>query len=190
MYDNSASNNTYENLPVPLASAPQHFTSSCTTSNLLSVPNQSSHSMPSTTSNHHTTLPRQSGAFMISSTLPSSGAHRTIPRTLTTSCSLRLRRELSPHHTVAPLSDVIAPSVSPQLLPRSAPPSMPHRLSRSEAFYEDVRLGLPPAPSAKAPEGKSKAQGAPRGRDFKVICLFSGTQKLMGVHNLYSCSHC
>lgn len=58
---------------------------------------------PSNSYPQHTTLPRQSGAFTISATLPTShsGVHRSIPKTLSSSGSLRLRRDY-PNQQVVP----------------------------------------------------------------------------------------
>ncbi|XP_023290655.1 uncharacterized protein LOC105696319 isoform X2 [Orussus abietinus] len=143
--------NTYENLPAPMGIP-------------IAPPRGVVHGNPSPMSNgshssvprpyqplHHTTLPRQGGAFTISATLPSAGAstHRTIPRTLATSGSLRLRREFTGHQSVVPLFDDSLKSVSPQRSPRSAPPVIPIAESggtRTDAFYEDVLVGPPSAP--------------------------------------------
>ncbi|XP_043261174.1 uncharacterized protein LOC122402451 isoform X2 [Colletes gigas] len=80
---------TYENLPTPIGIpnfASQHpDITTQPVSNLQPVIPKSYQT--------HTTLPRQSGAFTISATLSNSSvtAHRTIPRTLTTRTSTRLR---------------------------------------------------------------------------------------------------
>ena len=131
--------NTYENLPASNISniTPQH---SAAATNMLLLPN--SHTSTPKTYQHHTTLPRQGGAFTISATLPNSGAaaHRTIPRSLATTGSLRLRREFTTHQSIAPLFDTPLKCISPQHSPRSAPPSIPasDNAIRSDALYEDV----------------------------------------------------
>ncbi|XP_033226421.1 uncharacterized protein LOC117178951 isoform X1 [Belonocnema kinseyi] len=131
--------NTYENLPAANISSitPQH---SVAASNMLLLP--TSHSTTPKTYHHHTTLPRQGGAFTISATLPNSGGatHRTIPRSLATTGSLRLRREFLTHQPIAPLFDAPAKCTSPRNSPRSAPPSLPisDDAIRSDALYEDV----------------------------------------------------
>ncbi|XP_043474127.1 uncharacterized protein LOC122506162 [Leptopilina heterotoma] len=132
--------NTYENLPAANISSinPQH------SSNILLLPNPS---VPKTYHHHHhhhhhTTLPRPGGAFTISATLPNSGAntHRTIPRSLATTGSLRLRREFMAHQPIAPLFDAPPKCTSPERSPRSAPPSLPiaDNAIRSDTLYEDV----------------------------------------------------
>lgn len=138
--------NTYENLPPPgVIANPTHNV--VAPNNILALP--SSHSTIPKAYHHHTTLPRQGGAFTISATLPSSGTstHRTIPRTLATSGSLRLRREFTTHQAVAPLFDTPPRNVSPQNTPQSAPPTAPSNDNsiRSDAFYDDVLVGLPSA---------------------------------------------
>ncbi|XP_015606665.1 endochitinase A isoform X2 [Cephus cinctus] len=158
LYPSSSTNfnmgtNTYENLPTPvgISSIVQQHTSIQNT--MLSLP--TSHSTVPKTYQQHTTLPRQGGAFTISATLPSSNtsSHRTIPRTLATSGSLRLRREFTAHPSVAPPPfDTPLRNVSPQHSPQSAPPTAPiqsqsnETTTRSDAFYEDVLVGLPSAP--------------------------------------------
>lgn len=131
--------NTYENLPAVNISSitPQH---SVVASNMLLLPTP--HSATPKTYHHHTTLPRQGGAFTISATLPNSGGvtHRTIPRSLATTGSLRLRREFLTHQPIAPLFDAPPKCTSPLNSPRSAPPSLPisDNAIRSDALYEDV----------------------------------------------------
>ncbi|XP_051161477.1 uncharacterized protein LOC127281676 isoform X2 [Leptopilina boulardi] len=140
--------NTYENLPANNIT-PQN---SAVSSNMLLLPNSHS-SVPKTYQqqhnhhhhhhqHHHTTLPRQGGAFTISATLPNSGAstHRTIPRSLATTGSLRLRREFMMHQPIAPLFDAPPKCTSPERSPRSAPPSLPitDNAIRSDTLYEDV----------------------------------------------------
>ncbi|XP_046751937.1 uncharacterized protein LOC124414871 isoform X1 [Diprion similis] len=150
--------NTYENLPPPpgIITNQTHVLSQ---SNILSLP--TSHSTIPKAYHQHTTLPRQgAGAFTISATLPTSGtsSHRTIPRTLATSGSLRLRREFTAHQSVAPLFDTPPRNVSPQNTPQSAPPTAPTNENsiRSDAFYDDVLVGLPTA--APQVEGEPPAQ--------------------------------
>ncbi|XP_058809253.1 uncharacterized protein LOC131674535 [Phymastichus coffea] len=151
--------NTYENLPTPvnrstLSNSVSNITSQPTTSsNQLLLPN----SQNSTAQSHqqHTTLPRQGGAFSISATLPNSsgGVHRTIPRTLATSGSLRLKREYSVRQPIAPLFDAKSthsktPTKEKNPSPRSSntrvviPSSIPSTLTsgdpavRTNAFYD------------------------------------------------------
>ncbi|KAJ8688537.1 hypothetical protein QAD02_024332 [Eretmocerus hayati] len=103
--------NVRDNLSVPgnrsdLSNSASNITSSHPVSptNQLLLPNSQS-PRAQNAHQHHTTLPRQSGAFTISATVPdsSAGVHRTIPRSLAPSGSLRLRREYSMHQSAAPL---------------------------------------------------------------------------------------
>ena len=167
---------TYENLPdqVTMSITPQH---SCAGQQQQQQQQQQqlqqhiNNVMPLTvaqskTYQHHTTLPRQSSAFTISSTVPNSSVstHRTIPRTLATSSNLRLRRDFIAHHTVAPLFGTPPRNVSPERSPRSAPPMIPNGQNsiRSDAFYEDTIHGPPsasPKLESKPPEIPSTSTG-------------------------------
>jgi hypothetical protein len=123
---------------------PQHIVPS---SNQLLLPNSQNSSVHSC--QQYTTLPRSSGAFTISATLPntSTGIHRTIPRTLATSGSLRLRKEYPMHQSVVPLFDtsLINPKNTTDdgnLSPRSTipppviPSSVPSTLSNGDAAVQ------------------------------------------------------
>lgn len=170
--------NTYENLPPPqgiaLTNPGNPLPPSLTQSNVITM--QSSHSTIPKVYHNHTTLPRQgTGAFTISATLPSSGTstHRTIPRTLATSGSLRLRREFTTHRSVAPLFDTPQKNLSssPKNTPQSAPPisniNDNKNIVHSDAFYDDLLVGLPSAPpqvEGEPPQVTSEASNT----DFKV----------------------
>lgn len=123
---------------------------------------------------HHTTLPRQ-GAFTISSTLAhsNSSVHRTIPRSLATSGSLRSRKEYLMQQTSAPVFDtplIFAESKigNEKLSPRSVvsasiiPSSIPSASSstdaavKTNAFYDtSCTRDLPSTSSAKSSEVKT-----------------------------------
>lgn len=137
-------------------------------SNQLLLPNSQN-----STAQNHTTLPRQGGAFSISATLPSSsgGVHRTIPRTLVTSGSLRLKREYSMHQPVAPLFDSKSmhsktPTKEKNPSPRAInapvviPSSIPSTLSsgdpavRTNAFYDSACSRDVPSTSTNSVEIK------------------------------------
>lgn len=153
---------------------PQHTVSS---SNQLLLPN--SQNTPVQNYQQHTTLPRQGGAFTISATLPNSngGAHRTIPRTLVTSGSLRLRREYPVHQSVAPLFDT--PLILPKNIPSDGnpsprsiipstviPSSVPSTLLsgdaavRTNAFY-DSSCSRDPSPSTSSKSAETKPADIP-----------------------------
>ena len=148
---------------------PQHATTA--SSNQLLLPSPQNSSVQNF--QQHTTLPRQGGAFTISATLPTSnaGTHRTIPRTLATSGSLRLRKEYPGHQSIAPLFDT--PLILPKNptgdgnpSPRSTisstviPSSVPSTLSsgdaavRTNAFYDTSCSQDVPSTSVKPIELK------------------------------------
>ncbi|XP_066602905.1 mucin-2-like isoform X2 [Prorops nasuta] len=113
--------NTYENLPTPIAVAnigPQHAMEN---SSINLLPN--SHSAnPKSYHKQHTTLPRQSGAFTISASLPNSNisTHRTIPRTLATRNGSRIR-EIINDFTMEEFFHLPSRTISPTPTPRPTP---------------------------------------------------------------------
>ncbi|XP_014217439.1 uncharacterized protein LOC106645972 [Copidosoma floridanum] len=106
----AAGTNIYENLPIPVnRSALSSSASNITVQNNSSPGNQRLQPSPQNSagqSYRQTTLPRLGGAFTISATLSNAqaGVHRTIPRNLATSGSLRLRGEYSVQRSVDPFN--------------------------------------------------------------------------------------
>lgn len=135
---------TYENLPVPAGIANFSVPHAATPSQ--SVPNSQASSKPY---QPHTTLPRQTGAFTISATLPNSSvtAHRTIPRTLTTRTGARLR-EMMTDCSANEFLRLSSTGVASQNLPRSMLQSSlakQEKAVNSDVFYENVATEPPPS---------------------------------------------
>ncbi|KAK2588825.1 hypothetical protein KPH14_001697 [Odynerus spinipes] len=141
----SASTNTYENLPV--SAGITNFTYQLATTNNDTQPLVNSHSTISKSYRQHTTFPRQSGAFTISASLPSSdiSTHRTIPRTLTSNTTTRIRDIMS-DRSKDELFHLPPRSLSPPNLPQSAPPVISNDQEKAKdtnIFCKDV-----PTPSS------------------------------------------
>ena len=105
----AVTSNMYENLPNPSNRVGFSPSASSITSQHSHKSNQALAQNSHTTCNdnfqQHAIIPHQSGAFNISSTLPNPnlGNHRTIPKAIASSGSLRLQRDSSAHESVTPL---------------------------------------------------------------------------------------
>lgn len=132
----SMATNIYENAaPVPVS-----VTSGLTPEHASILSSNNSENYQDTM--RHNALSRQSSAFTISATLPSSSSistHRTIPRTLATSSNLRLRRDfLNP--PVVPLFDPLTKDKSSERSPRYVPPPFisNENAGQSAGFYDET----------------------------------------------------
>ncbi|KAI4488781.1 hypothetical protein M0802_011291 [Mischocyttarus mexicanus] len=137
----AASTNTYENLPV--STGITNFTYQIATASNDTQPLSSSHSTISKNYRQHTTFPRQSGAFTISASLPSSdiSAHRTIPRTLTNNTPTTRIKDIMSNRSTDEIFHLPPRSLSPKNLPQSASPIVfndQEHVQDSSSFCKDV----------------------------------------------------
>ncbi|XP_043497895.1 uncharacterized protein LOC122521327 isoform X1 [Polistes fuscatus] len=138
----AASTNTYENLPV--STGITNFTYQIATASNDTQPLTSSHSTISKSYRQHTTFPRQSGAFTISASLPSSdiSAHRTIPRTLTNNTPTTRIKDIMSDRSTDEIFHLPPRSLSPKNLPQSPSPivsnDQEHMQDPSNIFCKDV----------------------------------------------------
>ncbi|OAD60338.1 Integral membrane protein DGCR2/IDD [Eufriesea mexicana] len=100
----------------------------------------------------HTTLPRQTGAFTISATLPNSNvtAHRTIPRTLTTRTGAKLQDIINDCTQKEFLRPTIMADLTTPNLPHSTQQNAVTKMENTNpnTFYEDMQIQPPSASSS------------------------------------------
>lgn len=169
---------TYENLPTPIGIPNFVNQRPDVTAQPLSNFTQQQSSIPKGYQTH-TTLPRQTGAFTISATLPNSNvtAHRTIPRTLTTRTGAKLQDIIINDCTRKEfLRSTITTDITTSNIPHSSQQNAVTKLENSrentnpETFREDVQI----QPSSASSSGLQQIERQPldpkmelKSHDFK-----------------------
>lgn len=169
---------TYENLPTPIGIP--NFVNQRPDVTAQPLPNftQQQSTIPKSYQTH-TTLPRQTGAFTISATLPNSSvtAHRTIPRTLTTRTGAKLQDIMNDCTQKEFLRSTITTDITTSNIPHSSQQNAVTKLENSrenttpETFREDVQI----QPSSASSSGLQQIERQPldpkmelKSHDFKV----------------------
>lgn len=169
---------TYENLPTPIGIPNFVNQRPDVTAQPLSNFTQQQSAIPKSYQTH-TTLPRQTGAFTISATLPNSSvtAHRTIPRTLTTRTSAKLQDIINDCTQKEFLRSTITIDITTSNIPHSSQQNVVTKLENSrentnpETFREDVQI----QPSSASSSALQQIERQPldlkmelKSQDFKV----------------------
>ncbi|XP_076748804.1 uncharacterized protein LOC143422212 isoform X1 [Xylocopa sonorina] len=165
---------TYENLPTPIGIT--SFTNQRTD---ITIQPPMSNLPPTMPKNYqtHTTLPRQTGAFTISATLPNSSltTHRTIPRTLTTRTGSKLQDILTDCAQNEFMRSTITTDITTPNLPHSTQQNTVNKLENTRentnagSFYQDVQI----QPSSASSSGLQQTERQPvdhkmeKSHDFK-----------------------
>lgn len=141
---------TYENLPTPIGIS--NFVNQRPNITVQPLPNMQS-TIPKSYQTH-TTLPRQTGAFTISATLPNSSVttHRTIPRTLTTRTGAKLQdiiNDCTQKEFLRPTitTDLTTPNLS-HSTQQNAMIKLENTRENANTFSEDIQIQPSPASSS------------------------------------------
>lgn len=141
---------TYENLPTPIGIS--NFVNQRPNITVQPLPNMQS-TIPKSYQTH-TTLPRQTGAFTISATLPNSSVttHRTIPRTLTTRTGTKLQdiiNDCTQKEFLRPTitTDLTTPNLS-HSTQQNAMIKLENTRENANTFSEDIQIQPSPASSS------------------------------------------